>query len=168
MKFHLLCGLIIFFASLAPAQAQLAVTRVLGDCGDPCVVRHNTGGRVVQFEDAADAIRNGARKKLVIDGYCASSCMTLADRARSRTCITSRATFGYHKTNRNRPIPLRADLHRWIMANGGYPEFRAKPGLMPNHVARRFWRQCSNEAVTAFNGLPTLLSKLPLAGQHLN
>jgi hypothetical protein len=142
MKYILPCAIFLFVAAVGPAEAQLALTRVLGNCGDPCVIHRNTGGKVMLFEDAADEIRNGARKKLVIDGYCASSCMTLADRARSKTCITPRATFGYHKTNRNRPIPLRADLRRWIMANGGFPEFRARPGLMPNHVARRFWRQC--------------------------
>ena len=119
------------------------ITRALGPCGDPCVVHSNYGGRIIDFEDAASAIRRGARKKLVIDGYCASACMVLAARARPKVCITERATFGYHRTNRGRPIPVSADVHRWIVQHGGYPDFRATPGLMPNSSARRFWPICA-------------------------
>jgi len=55
--------------------------------------------------------------------------MGMADRARPRTCITERAVFAYHKTNYNRAIPLRSDLHHWIMGQGGYPAFRGTPGI---------------------------------------
>lgn len=126
--------------------AMNALSRAVGECSDPCVVQSNNGGRVVDFEDAADAIRAGARKQVVIDGYCASSCMVMADRARGRVCITSRAVFAYHKTNYGRPIPLRRDLRRWIVrSGGGFPAFHATPGIMPNHVAQRFWRRCPSE-----------------------
>jgi hypothetical protein len=128
------------------AGALGALSRAVGACSDPCVVQSNHGGRVVDFEDAADAIRAGARKQVIIDGYCASSCMVMADRARARVCITSRAVFAYHKTNFNRPIPLRSDLRRWIMrSGGGFPAFHATPGIMPNHVAQRFWRRCPSD-----------------------
>jgi hypothetical protein len=120
-----------------------AIARAVGNCGNPCVIRASTGGRVIDFEDAADAIRS-SRQKLVIDGFCASSCMTMADRARPRTCITSRAVFAYHKTNLNRPIPLRADLRGWIMRHGGFPRFGATPGIMPNNVARQFFPLCKD------------------------
>ena len=128
-------------------EAFDAVARAVGRCGNPCVVSSSNGGRVMDFEDAADAIRHGARDKLVIDGFCASSCMTMAAFARPRTCITERAVFAYHKTNRNRPIPLSSDLRRWISARGGYPEFGAAPGIMSNQAARQFWPLCDSQKV---------------------
>jgi hypothetical protein len=133
-------------AAAAPVGpgAGAAIARAVGSCGNPCTVVASNGGRIIDFEDAGDAIRAGARQKLVIDGYCASACMVLADRARPRACITDRAVFAYHKTNLNRPIPLRSDLHRWIMDQGGYPEFTGTPGIMPNSVAQRFWPQCQS------------------------
>jgi dienelactone hydrolase len=128
-------------APLQPTESQ-AIARAIGGCGDPCVISGSNGGRIVDFRAAAAAIRSGARKSVVIDGYCASGCMTLAALARSKVCITPRAVFAYHKTNFNRPIPLTSDLDRWVVRNGGYPEFGATPGVMPNQVAQSFWRQC--------------------------
>jgi len=136
---------------LTPGGAA-AIARVIGPCEDACVVQSNSGGSIAYFEDAATVIRR-ARKKLVIDGYCASACMVMADRARPRTCITERAVFAYHKTNYNRPIPLRSDLHRWIMRQGGYPGFRGTPGIMPNHVAQRFFPRCKSTEPTTFANL---------------
>jgi hypothetical protein len=128
-------------------QGAGAIARAIGDCSNPCTVQSSNGGRIVDFEDAGNAIRAGARKRLVIDGYCASACMVMADRARPRACITSRATFLYHKTNYNRPIPLHADLHGWIMRHGGFPAFSGTPGVMPNEVAQQFWPRCSEGRV---------------------
>lgn len=148
MRAFSLCGCLLLLGASSPMAAPLtpggaeAIARAVGHCDDPCVIVSNKGGRVMDFEDAGDAIRNGARKRLIIDGYCASSCMVLADRARPNTCITPRATFAYHKTNRNRPIPLRSDLDHWIRSNGGYPEFTGTPGIMPNQVARKYWPLC--------------------------
>jgi hypothetical protein len=121
-----------------------AISNAIGPCGNPCVVFGSSGGRVTDFEAAGDAIRSGARNRLVIDGYCASSCMVMADRARPRACITPRVVFAYHKTNWGRPIPLRADLRGWIMHHGGFPSFGANMGVMPNEVAKHFWPQCDN------------------------
>jgi hypothetical protein len=132
------------------ARGAAVIARAVGDCGNPCTVQSNNGGLIVDFESAGNAIRAGARKKLVVDGFCASACMVMADRARPRACITSRAQFAYHKTNFNRPIPLRADLHGWIMQHGGFPAFRSTPGMMPNEVAQRFWPLCT-EAKLAGN-----------------
>src|SRR2546421_1581791 len=128
-------------APLTPGGAE-AVSRALGSCGDPCTISRDNGGRIVDYWYAGNAIREGARKRLVIDGFCASACMVLADRARPRACITSRAVFAYHKTNFNRPLPLSADLRGWIVHRGGFPAFTATPAIMPNDVARRFWPQC--------------------------
>ena len=130
-------------APVGPAGSD-AIVRAVGDCGDPCVISGSNGGRIVDFRTAAAAIQNGARKSIVIDGYCASACMTLAALARSKVCITPRAVFAYHKTNFNRPIPLTSDLNRWVVRHGGFPEFGATPGVMPNQVAQGFWQQCKS------------------------
>jgi len=141
---------IVFTASNAEAfsvgRGAGAIGRAVGDCGNPCTIQANNGGVVADFEAAGDAIRAGARQKLVISGFCASSCMVMADRARPRACITSSAVFAYHKTNYNRPIPLRGDLRGWIVRHGGFPSFSGTPGIMPNEVARQFWPMCSSQA----------------------
>src|ERR1700752_4621507 len=95
------CGLLI---TLAPAHAIPAagvrlVAQSVGPCGDPCVVSANNGGQIIPFKGAGDAIRSGAGQPLVIDGFCASACMVMADRARPRACITPSAVFAYHKTS---------------------------------------------------------------------
>lgn len=124
-------------------QGAAAIARAVGDCNNPCTIQSNGGGVVIDFVNAGAAIRAGARDKLVIDGYCASACMSMADRARPRACITERAQFAYHKTNYNRPIPLSADLRGWIVRHGGFPGNADTPGIMPNEVARQFWPLCS-------------------------
>lgn len=131
-------------------QGAAAIARAVGDCSNPCTIQSNNGGIIVDFEHAGDAIRAGARQKLVIDGYCASACMVMADRARPRACMTSRAQFGYHKTNYNRPIPLHADLHGWIVRHGGFPTYHGM-GIMPNEVARQFWPLCSGQTVAGIS-----------------
>jgi hypothetical protein len=123
-------------------QGAAAIARAVGDCSNPCTIQSNNGGIIVDFERAGSAIRSGARQKLVIDGYCASACMVMADRARPRTCITPRAQFGYHKTTWNRPIPLSGDLRGWIMRHGGFPGNHGM-GIMPNEVAQHFFPLCS-------------------------
>jgi hypothetical protein len=116
-------------------------------CGDPCTIQNNSGGVIADFENAGDAISGGARQMLVIDGFCTSACMVMADRARPRACITSRAQFGYHETNYNRPIPLHADLNGWIMSHGGFPRYN-RMGFMPNDAARQFWPLCPQDPST--------------------
>jgi hypothetical protein len=120
---------------------------MLDNCGDPCTIQNNNGGVIADFENAGDAISGGARQMLVIDGFCASACMVMADRARPRACITSRAQFGYHETNYNRPIPLHADLNGWIMSHGGFPSYN-RMGIMPNDAAQQFWPLCSPDPTT--------------------
>jgi hypothetical protein len=120
---------------------------MLDNCGDPCTIQNNNGGVIADFENAGDAISGGARQMLVIDGFCSSACMVMADRARPRACITSRAQFGYHETNYNRPIPLHADLNGWIMSHGGFPSHN-RIGFMPNDAAQQFWPLCSQDLTT--------------------
>jgi hypothetical protein len=119
----------------------------LDNCGDPCTIQNNNGGVIADFENAGDAISGGARQMLVIDGFCASACMVMADRARPRACITLRAQFGYHETNYSRPIPLHADLNDWIMGHGGFPSYN-RMGIMPNDAAQQFWPLCSQDPTT--------------------
>jgi hypothetical protein len=122
-----------------------------------CTVRHNDGGDVDVFRSAARELVN-ERKSLVIDGYCASACVLLADLARSNTCITSNADFAVHKSFTSRvavvagrvvpvgPVikrqdpPQSADINRWVYAHGGYPS----NGVMriPVSAALNFWRSC--------------------------
>lgn len=145
------------------AAGVKAVAAVVGGCSDPCVVTSNNGGRINSFRNAGEAIRRGEGQMLVIDGYCASACMVLADRARPRACITSRATFAYHKTNWDRPLPLSPAIHSWIVSNGPYPEFDGRPGIMPNSVAQRFWKMCKNKGHASSSAKPTLAAATSLS-----
>jgi hypothetical protein len=126
---------------------------VVDNCSDPCTIQSNNGGLIVDFENAGDAIRAGARQMLVIDGFCASACMVMADRARPRACITSRAQFGYHETRYNRPMPLHADLDGWIMRHGGFPSYSGV-GVMPNDAAQQFWPLCSQDQTATLAASP--------------
>ncbi len=125
--------------------ALALLTRVFGPCDDPCVVENNRGGHVAWFEQAARAART-AQVHIVINGFCGSSCMTLASEARPYVCITPRAEFAYHRTNYGDPIPLGRDLDRWIRARGGYPPFRGVPGHMNYDAAVAFWPSCGPRA----------------------
>jgi len=141
-----------------PSGRSGQAAALLDSCSDPCMIEHSNGGVVADFENAGDAIRAGARQMLVIDGYCASACMVMADRARPRACITSRAQFGYHETNYNRPIPLNADLRGWVMNHGGFPSY-ASMGFMPNEAAQQFWPLCSQDTTASLatgQSLPAL------------
>lgn len=127
-----------------PSGRSGQATALLDNCSDPCMIEHSNGGVIADFENAGDAIHAGARQMLVVDGYCASACMVMADRARPRACITPRAQFGYHETNYDRPIPLNADLHAWVMSHGGFPSYTSM-GFMPNEAAQQFWPLCSQD-----------------------
>ena len=113
-------------------------------CDNPCVIMDNRGGAVSYFVELARYLKT-KHIKLVINGYCASSCMTMADMARPNVCITGRAIFGYHKTNWNRPIPLSRDVNAWVVRHGGFPAFEQNPGIMRNREARQFWKICKQD-----------------------
>jgi len=134
--------------STSLALALLA--RVFGPCHDPCIVQESPGGHVIWFEQAARAAR-AAHVQIIINGFCGSSCMTLASEARPYVCITPRAIFAYHRTNYGDPIPLGHDLDNWVRARGGYPRFRGEPGRMSYAAARAFWPGCGASAPVGLN-----------------
>ena len=125
-----------------------------------CVIRDNRGGDVALFQRAArEVIAEG--KTLVIDGFCASACVVLADLARSRTCMTLDAEIAVHKTSvmevpadaviagpdlppgrllRRADPPQSADINHWVYAHGGYPAEGVM--VMPLDAARAFWPLC--------------------------
>ncbi len=146
---------VVFASVLAVASQARAdmVSEVLGCEGDPCIVRNNPGGEIGAYRAAArELLRSG--KRVVIDGPCLSACAMLADQARSRVCVTSRAKFGFHKgfvmahpmaggpmqlVKRFDPSHSR-DVAGWVKKNGGYPArgFR----VMGPRAAKRIWRSC--------------------------
>jgi len=148
---------IVGFALIIAAAPQAAradiVSQVLGCTGNPCVVNYNGGGEVAAFKAAAREIRRSGRR-VVINGPCLSACAILADQARDRVCVTSRARFGFHKglvlrrytaggpfrlVKRFNPSHSR-DIAGWVNRNGGFPSrgFR----VMGRSAAKRIWRSC--------------------------
>ena len=145
-----------------PAQAGEALDKALqARCTrSTCIIRENRGGDVALYQRAArEVLAEG--KNLVIDGFCASACVVLADLARSRTCITLDAEIAVHKTSimevpadaviggpdlpagrllRRSDPPQSADINRWVYAHGGYPSEGAM--VMPVDAARSFWPLC--------------------------
>jgi hypothetical protein len=131
-------------------RCLFAIGLLLGLCGAAfaaspshcavCTVHWNDGGIVKDFQAEGSAIhRHGM---LVIDGFCGSACMVMADRARPHACVTANATFGFHQTNYGRPIPLSSDLRAWTTAHGGFPASGGHANIMPNEAARQFWALC--------------------------
>ncbi len=143
-------------------QAGTSLDRALGaHCGrTTCVIKNNPGGDVDLFQQAAHEVV-WERKRLVIDGLCASACVILADMARRNTCITSRARIAVHKasivqmvrtTVANRKVtvgkvvgredpPQSNDINRWVKAHGGYPTEGMR--VIPVKDAQQFWPMCS-------------------------
>ncbi len=116
------------------------------NCDDPCIVKDNPGGSIYLFQLAADKVLAGARKQVIIDGQCRSSCAFFADKARARVCVTPRAVMGFHKGTVGDDERLRITLHhsqdieRWVMRHGGYPS----NGMLEMQFAeaKKFWRSC--------------------------
>jgi len=125
-----------------------------------CLIRDNRGGDVALYQRAAREVLAEGRR-LVIDGFCASACVVLADLARAQTCITLDAEIAVHKTSimevpadaviagpnlppgrllRRADPPQSADINRWVSAHGGYPSDGVL--VMPVDAARAFWPLC--------------------------
>jgi hypothetical protein len=144
---------------LPHANAGAALEQALeGSCARAtCTIQHNDGGDITVFQQAArEVLREG--KRLVIDGYCASACVILADIARANTCITGNAALAVHQSftshvavvgGRAVPVgppirrddpPQSADINAWVRAHGGYPS----SGVMfiPVSAAQQFWKVC--------------------------
>jgi hypothetical protein len=127
-------------------------------CGQSvCVIRDNGGGDVEVFQAAAKEVLHEG-KHLVIDGYCASACVILADIARANTCITAQADMAVHKAfvvslnaaKANGAVmgqaiwrqdpPQSADINAWVYAHGGYPTDGVRH--IPVAAAKKFWPAC--------------------------
>lgn len=127
-----------------------------GAGGDPYRITYSLGGDLYQFLMAAEAVKHGVKKKIIIDGFCASACVVFADVVRSKVCITPQARFGIHRGTKTyrRPGLLGAyhieslyfyvehspGITAWIEQKGGQPY----EGLlmMEAHEARKFWKAC--------------------------
>jgi hypothetical protein len=128
--------------------------------GTVCTVKDNPGGDIQLFTAAARELMDEG-KLLVIDGFCASACVLLADLARSNTCLTPAAQMAVHKASvievtgtarvegREVPVgrllrredpPQSPDIDRWIKSHGGYPAKGVK--VIPIKDARKFWAMC--------------------------
>ena len=110
-------------------------------CERVCTVQSNDGGVVTQFEATGHQIHS-SHKLLRIDGFCGSACMTMASFARPHVCITPNASFGYHRTNFGRELPLSSDLRHWVHAHGGFPAFGGSVGIMDYQNAKTFFPAC--------------------------
>jgi hypothetical protein len=147
---HVVCVSALAAASQARADV---VSDVLGCEGDPCIVRNSPGGEIGAFKAAARELMRSGRR-VVIDGPCLSACAMLADQARARVCVTSRAKFGFHQgfvlahpmaggpmqlVKRFNPSHSR-DVAGWVRKNGGYPARGYR--VMGSRTAKRIWRGC--------------------------
>jgi hypothetical protein len=150
--FYILLALIGVAVAASTARADV-VSEVLGCQGDPCVVKFNPGGEIGSFKAAARELKRTGRR-VVIDGPCLSACAILADEARGRVCVTSKARFGFHKgyvldqptaggemhlVKRFTPSHSR-DIAGWVKKNGGYPSRGFN--VMGARAAKQIWRPC--------------------------
>jgi len=166
----------VFLAALA-ALALLSSTanadvveEVLGCKGNPCIVTYSPGGTIKMFEEAAEAIRNGARELVVIEGPCMSACTILIDMVPEKVCLKPLAKLGFHRGSGPtlkylNEMPLywytvweRFDIsyspkvQEWINSQGGLP----KDGTfiyMTTSAARTIWKTCSSQQVFQAHGL---------------
>jgi hypothetical protein len=150
------------FFGVVEAQAGPALDEALQvHCAKAtCTIRNNPGGDVQLFQAAAQEVLDEG-KRLVIDGFCASACVVLADIARANTCITSDAQMAVHKASiirvtgktvvdgrevptgrllRREDPPDSDDINEWVNAHGGYPTKGVK--IIPVKDARQFWPMC--------------------------
>jgi len=127
-----------------------SMTKIFGDCKNPCVVKENWGGNLYDFLDAAKALKKSGRFA-VIDGTCASGCEIFADWGRPQVCITEQAVFLFHK-GYDRSIvegevlrfdpPQSRDILGWVVAHGDFPrDDRHMLGMFYND-AKKFWPTC--------------------------
>jgi len=150
------------FFTVVEAQAGSALDEALqARCAKTtCTIRNNPGGDVQLFQQAAQEVMDEG-KRLVIDGFCASACVVLADLARTNTCITADAQIAVHKASiirvtgktyvdgrevptgrllRREDPPDSDDINAWVNAHGGYPTKGVK--IIPVKDARQFWAMC--------------------------
>lgn len=150
----------------AHAKADI-VEEVLGCKSDPCVVTYSPGGTIVRFVEAAEAIYNGARTQVVINGTCKSACTILIDLIPDKVCLTVWAQLYFHRGMRPMvkwadvpvlgsmvqvPVMIGGieyftpnyspDVMAWIRYIGGLPEDGAFVE-MPAVIAHTLWSTCA-------------------------
>jgi hypothetical protein len=112
----------------------------LAACGDPCIIKANPGGRLGDFKALTDEII-AIKRRVIIEGYCASACAIMADRAREYVRIGKGAQFLFHMTSDETAPPGSSDVDSWVRSHGGYPSFASQETTkMDFDTARRFWR----------------------------
>jgi hypothetical protein len=157
-SFMLACLLLPSSGEAQTRGSSAAFQAAFGPCsGNICVIRYNPGGEINRFLAAAQAVRAGALRQVVIDGPCLSACAIFADIARERVCITNRASFGFHKARLYAVQPARGgrshyrevrredprhsrDIAGWVHRNGGFPHEGYL--VMDARQASQFWRPC--------------------------
>lgn len=122
----------------------------LASCGRPCVIEYNGGGNILVFRLEGEKAKR-EQHVMRVEGYCASSCVVMVDKARPHVCITSTAVFAFHQGymwDASGVLIERVDMRRyhsldlvsWINDNGGLP---AEGMLeMPFEKAKAFWKVC--------------------------
>lgn len=143
----------------ARAKADF-VADVVGCQSDPCVIIDNPGGGLARFEEAAEAIRQGARTRIIVAGWCASACTVLLDWVREKVCLSPQAVLGFHRGTRFQleyadqgarfpyviarehfDIEYSPPIKKWIEEQGGLPE-NGDVVLMALSTALTIWSPC--------------------------
>ncbi len=130
-----------------------------------CVVTKNEGGDLGDYNLALYQMLLVGIRHVVVDARCTSSCASTVDLAREvgiDVCITSRASFAFHKAslqlenilvagtydtvvevNDYFDPPQTPGVREWVLAHGGFPIGTGKHMLrMSAQEASRFWRWC--------------------------
>lgn len=154
-----LAGLVLPSSGQAQSPGHDAFAAAFGHCpGEVCMIQYNPGGEINRYLAAAEAVRAGALRQVIIDGPCLSACAIFADMARERVCITGRASFGFHKARLYAVQPARGgrshyrevrredpshsrDIASWVYRNGGFPDDGYL--MMDAREASRIWPTCS-------------------------
>ncbi len=160
-----LAGFLVPTSSQAQTSGFNAFAAAFGPCaGEVCVIEYDPGGEINRYLAAADAVRAGALRQVVIDGPCLSACAIFADVARERVCVTERARFGFHKARLYAVEPARGgratyrevaredpahsrDISSWVYRNGGFPDEGYL--MMDARQAAQIWESCALERTRA-------------------
>jgi hypothetical protein len=150
------------FAFVAPKAEPDVFATLFGPLckGDPCIINGALGGNVEKHQQAAKAVRAGAKQLIMVTGPCYSACAIFLDEARERACITPRASFHFHKAmeynekivaGKTTKIPLKYfdpphsnDIRKWVHARGGFPLTDLTKKMLPLvwPETKQFWSVC--------------------------
>ncbi len=138
---------------------HVSLTGLFGSCKTYLIMQGNGGNEWVHLQAAKELTASDSTAR--IDGPCYSGCVTFADKARARVCITPRASFHIHKgyqwvrafvDGRMRNVQtgfvdqaLSKDIDAWVRKQ---PKGYRIDGFthMPYDVAKGFWRECEQSA----------------------